>query len=143
MAIADLDHFKQINDRFGHPAGDRALQHFVETCRAELRSDDAVGRLGGEEFGILLPATSLATGLIVLDRLREQVSKRICVELPEEASVSVSIGVTELAAAQDQPERLMSRADLALYMAKAAGRDRCEAMTAEGVVPPRAAAPTW
>ncbi|MFP4904766.1 diguanylate cyclase, partial [Paraburkholderia sp. BR14261] len=143
MAIADLDYFKQINDRFGHPAGDRALQHFVETCRAELRADDAVGRLGGEEFGILLPATSLATGLMVLDRLREQVSKRICVELPEEASVSVSIGVTELAAAQDQPERLMSRADLALYMAKAAGRDRCEAMTAEGVVPPRAAAPTW
>ncbi|WP_321929346.1 GGDEF domain-containing protein [Paraburkholderia guartelaensis] len=143
MAIADLDYFKQINDRFGHPAGDRALQHFVETCRAELRADDAVGRLGGEEFGILLPATSLATGLAVLDRLREQVGKRICAELPEEASVSVSIGVTELAAAQDQPERLMSRADLALYMAKAAGRDRCEAMTAEGVVPPRAAAPTW
>ncbi|WP_042271656.1 GGDEF domain-containing protein [Paraburkholderia heleia] len=143
MAIADLDYFKQINDRFGHPAGDRALQHFVQTCRAELRADDAVGRLGGEEFGILLPSTSLATGLVVLDRLREQVGKRVCVELPEEASVSVSIGVTELAAAQDQPERLMSRADLALYMAKAAGRDRCEAMTAEGVVPPRAAAPTW
>ncbi|WP_321912664.1 MULTISPECIES: diguanylate cyclase [unclassified Paraburkholderia] len=143
MAIADLDYFKQINDRFGHPAGDRALQHFVETCRAELRADDAVGRLGGEEFGILLPATSLATGQAVLDRLRQQVGKRICVDLPEEASVSVSIGVTELAATQDQPERLMSRADLALYMAKAAGRDRCEAMTAEGVVPPRAAAPTW
>jgi len=79
----------------------------------------------------------------LLDRLRQQVGERICAELPEEASVSVSIGVTELAAAQDQPERLMSRADLALYMAKAAGRDRCEAMTAEGVVPPRAAAPTW
>ncbi|MEM5328255.1 diguanylate cyclase [Paraburkholderia sp. JHI2823] len=143
MAIADLDYFKQINDRFGHAAGDRALQHFVETCRAELRSDDAVGRLGGEEFGIVLPATSLASGLAVLDRLREQIGKRVCVDLPQEAAVSVSIGVTELAASQDQPERLMSRADLALYMAKAAGRDRCEAMTADGVVPPRAAAPTW
>jgi diguanylate cyclase (GGDEF)-like protein len=143
MAIADLDYFKQINDRFGHPVGDRALQHFVETCRAELRADDAVGRLGGEEFGILLPATSLSAGLAVLERLRHEVSKRVCAELPADAALSVSIGVTELAAAQDQPERLMSRADLALYMAKAAGRDRCEAMTAEGVVPPRAAAPTW
>ena len=143
MAIADLDYFKQINDRFGHPAGDRALQHFVETCRAELRADDAVGRLGGEEFGILLPATSLSAGRAVLERLRQQVATRICADLPAEAALSVSIGVTELAASQDQPERLMSRADLALYMAKAAGRDRCEAMTAEGVVPPRTAMPTW
>ena len=62
MAIADLDHFKQINDRFGHAAGDRALEHFVDTCRAELRGADAIGRLGGEEFGLLLPATDLAGG---------------------------------------------------------------------------------
>src|SRR5471032_3513308 len=54
MAIADLDHFKQINDRFGHAAGDLALEHFVDTCRAELRGNDSIGRLGGEEFGILL-----------------------------------------------------------------------------------------
>jgi C4-dicarboxylate-specific signal transduction histidine kinase len=53
VAIADLDHFKQINDRFGHAAGDRALEHFVDTCRAELRGTDAIGRLGGEEFGLL------------------------------------------------------------------------------------------
>ncbi|QGZ60918.1 sensor domain-containing diguanylate cyclase [Paraburkholderia acidisoli] len=143
MAIADLDYFKQINDRFGHPAGDRALQHFVETCRAELRADDAVGRLGGEEFGILLPGTALATGHAVIDRLREQVARRACADLPADAALSVSIGITELAAENDQPERLMSRADLALYMAKAGGRDRSEAMTAEGAVPPRAAAPTW
>jgi diguanylate cyclase (GGDEF)-like protein len=142
MAIADLDHFKQINDRFGHPAGDRALQHFVETCRTELRSDDAVGRLGGEEFGILLPGTSLATGHGVIERLRREVKSSPWSELPGEANLSVSIGITELAS-QDQPERLMSRADLALYMAKAAGRDRCEAMTSDGAVPPRATATTW
>lgn len=143
MAIADLDHFKQINDRFGHPAGDRALQHFVETCRAELRSDDAVGRLGGEEFGILLPATSLATGQDVIERLRREVKTSVCAGLPSEAYLSVSIGITELAATQDQPERLMSRADLALYMAKAGGRDRCEAMASDGAVPPRATATAW
>ncbi|MBN3810981.1 sensor domain-containing diguanylate cyclase [Paraburkholderia sp. Ac-20347] len=143
MAIADLDHFKQINDRFGHPAGDRALQHFASTCRAALRSDDAVGRLGGEEFGILLPGTSLSTARDVIDRLRREVKSSPCAELPAESNLSVSIGVTELAASQDQPERLMSRADLALYMAKAGGRDRCEAMTADGAVPPRSAAETW
>ncbi|CAB3809960.1 hypothetical protein LMG28688_07106 [Paraburkholderia caffeinitolerans] len=143
MAIADLDHFKQINDRFGHPAGDRALQHFVETCRSELRSDDAVGRLGGEEFGILLPATTLAAGKDVVERLRREVKASVCTGLPSEAYLSVSIGITELAVAQDQPERLMSRADLALYMAKAAGRDRCEAMASDGAVPPRTAAATW
>ncbi|MFX1671781.1 diguanylate cyclase [Paraburkholderia sp. A2WS-5] len=143
MAIADLDHFKQINDRFGHPAGDRALQHFVETCRTELRSDDAVGRLGGEEFGILLPATTLAAGQDVIERLRRQVKANVCTGLPSEAYLSVSIGITELAAALDQPERLMSRADLALYMAKAGGRDRCEAMASDGGAPPRTAAATW
>ncbi|WP_322014435.1 diguanylate cyclase [Paraburkholderia sp. J12] len=143
MAIADLDYFKQINDRFGHPAGDRALKHFVETCRAELRADDAVGRLGGEEFGILLPATSLSTGREVIERLRLKVKANGCAELPAGSNLSVSIGITELAASQDQPERLMSRADLALYMAKAGGRDRCESMPADGAVPPRATAETW
>lgn len=143
MAIADLDYFKQINDRFGHPAGDRALKHFVDTCRAELRSDDAVGRLGGEEFGILLPGTSLSTGRETIERLRQKVRASAAAELPAGSNLSVSIGITELAAVQDQPERLMSRADLALYMAKAGGRDRCEAMPADGAVPPRTTAETW
>jgi diguanylate cyclase (GGDEF)-like protein len=143
MAIADLDHFKQINDSFGHPAGDRALKHFVETCRTGLRSDDAVGRLGGEEFGILLPATSLSTGREVIERLRQRVKTSACPELPPESNLSVSIGITELAVTQDLPERLMSRADLALYMAKAGGRDRCEVMPADGATPPRATAETW
>ncbi|PXW23550.1 sensor domain-containing diguanylate cyclase [Paraburkholderia caballeronis] len=143
MAIADLDYFKQINDRFGHPAGDRALQHFIETCRTELRADDAVGRLGGEEFGILLPATTLTTGLTVVERLREQVRNRHCAELPADVILSVSIGITELAAKQDQPERLMSRADRALYAAKSAGRDRCEAVPPDGAVPPRTPENAW
>ncbi len=60
VAITDLDHFKQVNNRFGHASGDRALEHFAEMCRAQLRPSDAVSRLGGEEFGILLPQTSLA-----------------------------------------------------------------------------------
>ncbi|MFC5430974.1 GGDEF domain-containing protein [Paraburkholderia denitrificans] len=137
MAIADLDYFKQINDRFGHAAGDHALRHFVETCRSGLRAEDEVGRLGGEEFGILLPATSLSTGREVVERLRQKVKSGARGELPPDANLSVSIGITELAASQDLPERLLSRADLALYVAKAAGRDRCEVMPADGALPPR------
>ncbi|MEW6347159.1 MAG: diguanylate cyclase [Pseudomonadota bacterium] len=143
MAIADLDHFKQINDCFGHAAGDRALEHFVDTCRAELRASDAIGRLGGEEFGILLPATALEAGREVVERLRTRLKARPSTKLPASAGLSVSIGITELSA-EDLPERLMSRADLALYAAKSGGRDRTEALPPDDTAPPaRTAATTW
>jgi len=143
MAIADLDHFKQINDRFGHAAGDRALEHFVDTCRAELRGSDAIGRLGGEEFGILLPATALEAGREVVERLRTRLKAIPSTKLPVSASLSVSIGITELSP-EDQSERIMSRADLALYAAKSGGRDRTEALPPDDTAPPaRTAATTW
>jgi diguanylate cyclase (GGDEF)-like protein len=143
MAIADLDHFKQINDRFGHAAGDRALEHFVDTCRAELRGGDSIGRLGGEEFGILLPATTLAAGLEVVERLRQRLKAAPSAKLPSAAALSVSIGITELSA-EDLPERIMSRADLALYQAKSAGRDRTKAVPPDDTAPPaRTAASVW
>ncbi|MBV8626448.1 MAG: GGDEF domain-containing protein, partial [Paraburkholderia sp.] len=134
---------KQINDRFGHAAGDRALEHFVETCRAELRGADAIGRLGGEEFGILLPATSLAAGLEVVERLRQHLKAAPSPKLPPMVVLSVSIGITELSP-EDLPERIMSRADLALYEAKSAGRDRSKAVPPDDTAPPaRAAASVW
>jgi diguanylate cyclase (GGDEF)-like protein len=143
MAIADLDYFKQINDRFGHAAGDRALEHFVETCRAELRASDAIGRLGGEEFGILLPATALEGGREVVERLRTRLKAMPSTKLPAAASLSVSIGITELSR-EDLPERIMSRADLALYAAKTAGRDRTQALPPDDTAPPaRTAATAW
>jgi diguanylate cyclase (GGDEF)-like protein len=143
MAIADLDHFKQINDRFGHAAGDRALEHFVDTCRAELRGSDAIGRLGGEEFGILLPATALEGGREVVERLRTRLKAVPSTKLPASANLSVSIGITELSP-EDLPERIMSRADLALYAAKTGGRDRTEALPPDDTAPPaRTAATTW
>jgi diguanylate cyclase (GGDEF)-like protein len=143
MAIADLDHFKQINDRFGHAAGDRALEHFVDTCRAELRGNDAIGRLGGEEFGILLPATALDAGREVVERLRNRLKAVPSSKLPASANLSVSIGITELSR-EDLPERIMSRADLALYAAKSGGRDRTEALPPDDTAPPaRTVATTW
>jgi len=130
VAIADLDHFKQINDRFGHASGDRALEHFVEVCRAQLRPSDAIGRLGGEEFGILLPQTSLADAQAVLERLRKRFHHEHCAHLPDDAALSVSIGITELAS-DDALEWILSRADLALYEAKSRGRDRSEVRPAD------------
>ncbi|MFM0211705.1 diguanylate cyclase [Paraburkholderia sediminicola] len=135
MAIADLDHFKQINDRFGHAAGDRALEHFVDTCRAELRGADAIGRLGGEEFGLLLPATDLAGGREVVERLRLRLKAIPSPKLPASVGLSVSIGITELSP-DDLPERIMSRADMALYAAKTGGRDRIEALPPDDTAPP-------
>jgi diguanylate cyclase (GGDEF)-like protein len=143
MAIADLDHFKQINDRFGHAAGDRALEHFVDTCRAELRGSDAIGRLGGEEFGILLPSTPLGTGLEVVERLRVRLKATPSAKLPQSVGLSVSIGITELSA-EDLPERIISRADQALYAAKQGGRDRSEAVPPDDTAPPtRTPANAW
>ena len=143
MAIADLDHFKQINDRFGHATGDRALEHFVDTCRAELRANDAIGRLGGEEFGILLPATALEGGREVVERLRTRLKAVPSTKLPPSAGLSVSIGITELSR-EDLPERIISRADLALYAAKTGGRDRTEALPPDDTAPPaRTAATVW
>ena len=143
MAIADLDHFKQINDRFGHAAGDRALEHFVDTCRAELRDSDAIGRLGGEEFGLLLPATDLAGGREVVERLRLRLKAVPSPKLPASVGLSVSIGITELSS-DDLPERIMSRADTALYAAKTGGRDRTEALPPDDTAPPaRTVATAW
>ncbi len=134
VAIADLDHFKQINDRFGHAAGDRALEHFVEVTRAQLRPSDAIGQLGGEEFGILLPQTALADTQAVLDRVCKRFHHEHCAHLPEDAVLSVSIGITELAP-EDALEWMLSRADLALYEAKSRGRDRTEVRPADATPP--------
>jgi diguanylate cyclase (GGDEF)-like protein len=130
VAIADLDYFKQVNDRFGHATGDRALEHFVRMCEEQLRASDGVGRLGGEEFGLLLPHTALADAHTVLERLRKRFNQEHCAYLPDDTMLSVSIGITELSDG-DTAENLLKRADLALYAAKSGGRDRSEVRPAD------------
>ncbi len=130
VAIADLDHFKQVNDRFGHATGARALEHFVRMCEEQLRASDGVGRLGGEEFGLLLPHTTLADAHTVLERLRKRFNQEHCAYLPDDTTLSVSIGITELSDG-DTAENLLKRADLALYAAKSGGRDRSEVRPAD------------
>jgi diguanylate cyclase (GGDEF)-like protein len=120
LALLDLDHFKRVNDTHGHPAGDRALQRFCEIVRAEARLGDALGRLGGEEFALLLAGTDLDGARHFAERLRETVAKETA---GGEVALTVSIGLAQ-AAPWTSAEELLRGADVALYSAKAAGRNR-------------------
>lgn len=125
LAMMDIDHFKQINDRFGHATGDEALTVFARTARAVLRSHEAVGRLGGEEFAIVLPNTDLQGAVKAAERLRLAVREATVITSGTPYTMTVSIGVVVL----DPNEALsaaLARADHALYAAKSGGRDRVE-----------------
>ena len=123
LLMMDLDHFKAINDRWGHAAGDEVLRSFANTARTVMRQSDVFGRIGGEEFAALLPHTTLAGAGIIGERLLEQVRQQparwSAATLPYTASVGVSVA-TEGSTVQ----ALMGAADAALYRAKALGRDR-------------------
>jgi len=119
--IADLDHFKLVNDTFGHESGDKVLAAFGELLRRRTRASDVVARFGGEEFVVLMPETDLANAVLIAERVREAMATSRIEPLPE--PVTVSFGVAERAAGE--PGRaLLARADRALYEAKHAGRDR-------------------
>lgn len=128
MLALDLDHFKRINDNWGHAAGDAALKTFAVTCRQTLREPDILGRCGGEEFAIALPNTGTDGALIIAERLRRAIED-LRVPLPDAPTLNftVSIGVAVTGPGQEPEEAvtdLMSRADHALYAAKRAGRNR-------------------
>ena len=119
VIIFDLDHFKEINDRHGHAAGDRVLRSFAETARAVLRPGDLLGRLGGEEFAGMLPGAGTDAAFNIAERVRDAFEIATAVTVPS----TVSAGV---AAANSSLEAAMECADLALYRAKAVGRNRVE-----------------
>ena len=121
LAMLDLDHFKSINDRFGHAAGDEALRAVADVVRAGLRTVDLLGRYGGEELMVALPETHRDAASIALERIRAEVA-RIRLS-PPEAAVRVSGGLVEMQAGETL-EAGLRRADAALYEAKRAGRNR-------------------
>lgn len=123
VAMIDLDHFKRVNDRHGHLAGDQVLQAFAECLSSMLRNVDLVGRLGGEEFALCLPETGGASAAVICGRILER-TRNLRVAIGD-ASVgfTTSIGLTEFRAGDDADDMLL-RADTSLYAAKAAGRDR-------------------
>jgi diguanylate cyclase (GGDEF)-like protein len=122
--MLDVDHFKTINDRFGHAGGDRALVQLVDILRAAIREIDLVGRLGGEEFAIVLPNTTAAAAYRVAERLRARIADTPVVFEGQIIPMTVSIGLAEQLAADRSVETVMSRADQALYRAKESGRNR-------------------
>jgi diguanylate cyclase (GGDEF)-like protein len=127
VLMIDVDHFKDVNDRHGHEAGDHALMHISRLMAQALRTQDRLARFGGEEFLVLLPASNLARALAEAESLRLQVRSQP-LELGElSVPLSVSIGVAEWSGASEDLSRLLARADDALYRAKRLGRDRVEA----------------
>lgn len=134
VVILDLDHFKKINDTWGHPTGDRVLQTAARVLGDSVRSGDHVGRYGGEEFMLILPGVAENEARQVLERCRQQlVAEHILSDNQETLGVSASFGlVCQTPAQAAPPQRLIQCADEALYQAKALGRNRieCQALTA-------------
>ena len=125
LLMIDIDHFKRVNDTYGHPQGDRVLKALAQTFRELLRQNDLVGRMGGEEFAVLLPESSLRQAMEVAERLRRSV---LSLSGPDSAGLptfTICVGVAELADNAQDLETLMIQADQALYRAKASGRNAC------------------
>ncbi len=125
LAFADLDHFKQVNDRYGHHAGDQVLKRFAQIARISTREVDYLARFGGEEFVLVLVQTSLPRALTVAERIRSQVEEGPFVVEGAEIRLTVSLGLTEYQVGEEV-EATLARADEALYRAKQKGRNRVE-----------------
>lgn len=122
--MADIDHFKSINDRYGHLAGDKVIQLIAETLRSSSRSQDLVGRYGGEEFCLILPDTDIEECFALAERFRKAVLNDHPISLTSMKRVTISVGVAELCEDIAEPADLINRADIALYEAKRNGRNQ-------------------
>jgi diguanylate cyclase (GGDEF)-like protein/PAS domain S-box-containing protein len=123
MLIVDVDHFKRINDRFGHPVGDRVLKDIASRAISAIRDVDRLARLGGEEFAVLLPETDLEHAIEVANRIRSALQP-LSLQNGVQIKPTVSIGVASLHPEDQSIHELYQRADIALYRAKTEGRDQ-------------------
>jgi diguanylate cyclase (GGDEF)-like protein len=126
VLLFDLDRFKRINDRFGHAIGDKVLRLFAEKATANLRQADVVGRLGGEEFAVVMSGVELSTAFMFAEQIRIAFAAAARVVEGHRVSATVSAGIALLTASEADVDSLLARADQALYVAKARGRDRVE-----------------
>lgn len=124
LIMFDLDHFKQINDRFGHLVGDEVLRCLCDICRSILRENDLLARFGGEEFIVVLPSTTVDRAALTAERIRTTITTEVAHQLGDDKQITVSMGVSELLPTDSRCEQVIQRMDEALYRAKEAGRDK-------------------
>jgi diguanylate cyclase (GGDEF)-like protein len=126
LLMADLDHFKRVNDQLGHQAGDRALREFAALVKGSVREVDLVGRYGGEEFAVVLLDCAMEASLMVAGKIRRTVKQGLKhAPFDSLGGLTVSLGAAQMQEGMG-PEELIALADRALYQAKANGRDRVE-----------------
>jgi diguanylate cyclase (GGDEF)-like protein len=132
LMLIDIDYFKTVNDTYGHSAGDHVLNQIAQVCRQTLRASDVIGRYGGEEFVILLPATDQAAAMLVAERLRQRIAQHE-IDLGHDAlTLTASLGVVVVTPFDTtSPQQRLDQADQALYRAKQQGRNRVEIWQAD------------
>jgi diguanylate cyclase (GGDEF)-like protein len=125
MLMLDVDHFKKINDTYGHQVGDEALRAVADTCQLALRNCDAIGRMGGEEFAMMLPETELDQAELVAERIRSAIAE-LSLDTPKGTplTLTASIGITQVLPDEINVDSALARADSGLYLAKQTGRNR-------------------
>ena len=122
--MIDIDNFKDVNDTFGHPSGDKVIRHIARVCSATIRRTDVLGRLGGEEFAILLPHTDPESAFTLAERLRREIQNSPCqIEENRSINVTVSIGISQFKVSDKKDTDALSRADEAMYASKNSGRN--------------------
>lgn len=124
LLALDIDYFKRINDKYGHPTGDYVLASFSALCEKNIRSQDKIARIGGEEFCIILPATDKTGAIEVAEKLRRAISNACFNQNDHEISITVSIGVSEVKESDYDYVAMLKRADENLYRAKRKGRNQ-------------------
>jgi len=128
LLMIDIDLFKSINDNLGHKAGDKALQCASSEMKKSLRASDIIGRVGGEEFSVILPETEIKAALFIAERLRKKVEEALIIYESEQIFLTVSIGVSQSETSDQSVDDIFIRADTAMYNAKKNGRNRVESV---------------
>lgn len=142
LLLGDVDNFKLVNDRFGHPVGDALLKEVATVLRHSLREVDRVARYGGEEFAMILPRTDVASGRVLANRIRERIERHVFLIQRVPIRLTLSLGVAGFTPPlMGTNEDLIGAADRALYQAKARGRNRVEIQ--EETVPRRRTVPAY
>lgn len=140
LAMIDCDHFKDVNDTYGHDAGDEVLRSLAGTLLKTLRKGDVAGRLGGEEYGMILPATGVKGAVVACERVLHAIRGQNVEAGKHRIRYTVSLGLTDAGGPGDTVDHVLKRADMAMYEAKRAGRDRIAVLEAANMATASSAA---